>query len=340
MPHDQNTPKDTPQTTQPTNKQRVTRLAPSPTGALHLGNIRTFLINWTLARKNKWQIVLRIEDLDSPRVKQGASDQAIKDLTWLGLDWDRGPYHQLSDINSYNHPLDALREKKIIYPCPCSRKEIQLLQSAPQAGSHELRYPGTCKDKHTPSTIDLSDPKYAWRIRVPATPITITDQFAHTKTFDIAKDIGDFILKSKNAMPTYQIAVVIDDIKHHITDIVRGDDLYHSAARQSIVYNALQSVGLASAHRPNYWHLPLVLGPDRRRLAKRHGDSRLSMYRSAGVNVKFILGLMAYWCQFIPQKKPIDLKTWYQKFDLNKISKKPIIMQEEDHQWLLTSIKK
>src|SRR5262245_53444946 len=125
----------------------ITRLAPSPTGALHLGNARTFLINWMLARQNGWKIILRIEDIDGPRIKRGADQIAIEDLKWLGIDWDEGPVYQLPRMELYQRALQQLLESKLAYPCVCSRKEVELAASAPHAEDGASVYPGTCRGK-------------------------------------------------------------------------------------------------------------------------------------------------------------------------------------------------
>src|SRR5947207_7310291 len=125
----------------------VTRLAPSPTGALHLGNARTFLVNWLLARRHGWKIILRIEDLDGPRIKRGADAQAIEDLAWLGLDWDEGPIYQSSRRAVYQGAIDQLLRLGKAYPCVCSRKEVDLAASAPHAEDGATVYPGTCRDQ-------------------------------------------------------------------------------------------------------------------------------------------------------------------------------------------------
>ena len=143
-----------------------TRLAPSPTGALHLGNARTFLVNWALARQRGWEIVLRIDDLDGPRVKPGADTLAIDIMRWLGMDWDEGPYYQRSDLGRYEAALADLAERGLIYPCRCTRSQIQAASlSAPHAGQHELRYPGTCRPAR-PIAADaslLGQADVAWR---------------------------------------------------------------------------------------------------------------------------------------------------------------------------------
>ncbi len=170
-----------------------TRLAPSPTGALHLGNARTFLVNWALARQNGWEIVLRIEDLDGPRIKPGAADEAIGVLEWLGLDWDEGPVYQSHDLTPYREALATLGSAGAVYACRCTRKQIaQASLSAPHGDEHELRYPGTCRPAE-PTPVDATlltdkmlladatlpvDERVACRIRVPATVTTFVDQFA------------------------------------------------------------------------------------------------------------------------------------------------------------------
>ncbi len=320
--------------------KRVTRLAPSPTGALHLGNMRTFLINWVLARKQNWHIVLRIEDLDSPRIKPWAVQQSVDDLSWLGMDWDEGPYDQLSDLSVYEEAIAALLDSGALYPCSCSRKEIQQLQSAPQDGSHELRYPGICRHiDHEALLKDLTK-ESALRFIVPDEAIKFVDQIAGPQCINLYQTVGDFVLQSKNGLPTYQLAVVIDDIRHNVTDIVRGDDLLNSAARQILIYDKLENSGLVAfpLPRPNYWHLPLVLGPDGRRLAKRHGDSKISTYRELGVSAERIIGLMAFWCGFIDRKQPMSLAEFMDIFDLKLIPKSSVIMREDDHQWLISKI--
>ena len=163
--------------------QRTTRLAPSPTGALHLGNARTFLINWAMARQNAWKIVLRIEDLDSPRVKPWAKQQAVDDLTWLGMDWDTHAGFQLDDLKPYEQALDQLYQQHLVYPCQCTRKEIELAQSAPHGDEHELRYPGTCKPTEMTTLPSRQIDHAAWRVMIPDQCLEYVDGFAQAKAF-------------------------------------------------------------------------------------------------------------------------------------------------------------
>lgn len=308
--------------------QRVTRLAPSPTGALHLGNARTFLINWALARRNGWRIVLRIEDLDTPRTKAGADQQAIDDLRWLGMDWDDGPHYQVADLSPYEAALSELDRKRLTYACTCTRSEIQAAQSAPHAGDHELRYPGTCRDRPAGS-IDGATPK-AVRVRVDDQMVTFTDAFAGDQQHVPGEQVGDFVIATKAGLPAYQLAVVVDDHRQGVTDVVRGDDLLRSAARQLLLYRML-----SFGPEPTYTHVPLVLGPDGRRLAKRHGDTRIAAYRERGVAAERVIGLLAFWCGLCPAPTPLPIGEFLDRFDLSKLPHKPVTMTEENEAWLL-----
>jgi glutamyl-tRNA synthetase len=303
-----------------------TRLAPSPTGALHLGNARTILINWALARQQGWQIVLRIEDLDGPRVKPGAAAEAIDILQWLGLDWEEGPYYQRQDLSPYRAALERLAAQGDIYPCRCTRREIEAAAlSAPHGDEHELRYPGTCRPA-TPTPVtpeQLDDPGVAWRLRVPEGVTVFEDQFAGRHEHDIQSTSGDFLVATKEGLPSYQLAVVVDDARQQIDRIVRGDDLLASTHRQLLLQ---QRLGITQ--RPQYFHLPLVVGEDGRRLAKRHGDSRISHYRSEGVPADRIIGLLAQWCGI--DREVTTAAEFAEHFELARLTHEPAVFTPGD----------
>ncbi|QEG37640.1 tRNA glutamyl-Q(34) synthetase GluQRS [Bythopirellula goksoeyrii] len=307
--------------------QHRTRLAPSPTGALHLGNARTFLVNWALARQQGWQIVLRIEDLDGPRIKQGAAEEAIDILTWLGLDWDEGPFYQLADLTPYTAALEKLGSQGDIYPCACTRKQIEEASlSAPHDDDHERRYPGTCRPpKRVPiSNQQLLQEGTALRLRVPPGDVTFVDEFAGEQAWNVEQLVGDFLVGTKLGLPGYQLAVVVDDARQGITQIVRGDDLLSSTPRQLILYEKL---GLGPV--PLYTHLPMVVGEDGRRLAKRHGDTRLSYYREKGVTPERILGLLAHWCG-LDEQREMTAKEFAQNFELSNLPREQIVYTPSD----------
>lgn len=322
----------------------VTRLAPSPTGALHLGNARTFLINWALAKQQGWRVVFRIEDLDGPRIDPQASQGAIDTLTWLGLDWEGEPLYQSHDLAPYRDALANLYRHGAIYPCTCTRKEIVNAQSAPHEDEHELRYPGTCRppeaspretgpkasDSSSPHEVFLQESATAWRVAVPDEPLTYQDVIHGQQSFNIQQQVGDFVVASKAGLPAYQLAVVVDDARQGVTQVVRGDDLLGSACRQLYLYQILDLSPI-----PTYTHLPLVLGPDGRRLAKRHGDTRVSTYRQRGVTARRIIGLLARWSRITDRYDEMSAQTFAQQFDLTKLGHDPITMTQEDEAWLL-----
>lgn len=308
-----------------------TRIAPSPTGALHLGNARTFLVNWAIARQQGWEIVLRVEDLDGPRVKAGAAEEAIDLLQWLGIDWDEGPYFQLNDLTPYEQALEKLAKDGAIYPCSCTRKQIEATSlSAPHVGEHEMRYPGTCRPAEaTSALLQSDDEQVAWRVRVRDGEIGFVDEFAGTQQFDVQQTVGDFLVRTKAGLPSYQLAVVIDDARQGIDQIVRGDDLLSSTSRQILLVELLELGTL-----PTYTHLPLVIGTDGRRLAKRHGDSRLTHYRELGVTPERIIGLLAEWSG-CGTRQEMAASEFLNRFELGRLSSEAIVFDSADDAWLL-----
>ncbi|QNN20950.1 tRNA glutamyl-Q(34) synthetase GluQRS [Planctomycetales bacterium ZRK34] len=306
-----------------------TRLAPSPTGALHLGNARTFLINWAMARRAGWRIVMRLEDLDGPRIKHDADRAALDTLAWLGLDWDDGPYYQRADLTRYHAALDQLAAAGEIYRCTCTRSQIESAQSAPHADAHELRYPGTCRTpRGTTTKYEADDNDIAWRVHADDATIRFQDDFAGDQSHNVQQTVGDFVVASKAGLPAYQLAVVVDDAAQGVTHIVRGDDLLTSTARQIMLYRKL---GLGP--EPRYCHLPLVLGPDGRRLAKRHGDTRIGYYRGRSVPPEKIVGLLAEWCG-LGHRRPMSAVEFADEFDLNKLPHGPVTFTDDDDAWL------
>jgi glutamyl-tRNA synthetase len=327
----------------PPSTAEATRLAPSPTGALHLGNARTFLINWALARQNGWRILLRIEDLDGPRVKPGAIEGTVDTLRWLGLDWDWGPVIQSHDLSPYREAMASLASRALAYPSDLSRAQIEnriehgaderagdLALSAPQEGAAESFFPLSLRPRLAPRAFD--DDGTNWRFATPPGPVAFQDQFAGARRSSPAQAIGDFIIWTRRAQPAYQLAVVVDDHRQGVTQIVRGDDLLDSAARQLLLYRAL---GLAP--EPAYTHLPLVRGPDGRRLAKRHGDTRVDHYRAKGVAPERLIGLIAHWCGILRAPAPLSGAEFRAALRLDTIPRSDIVFTREADAWLLAN---
>jgi glutamyl-tRNA synthetase len=267
----------------------VGRLAPSPTGRLHLGHARTFLLAWWHARSRGGRVVLRMEDLDQGRVVPGAADAILRDLEWLGLDWD-GPVRVQSDgIEAIDAAVRSLVDRGLAYACVCTRGDIRAAQSAPQAGATEIPYPGTCRGRFASvREAERAVGKPAGiRFAVPDRAVRIEDGIAGTVEFDVAKEAGDFLVARRGGAPAYQIAVVVDDDRDGVTEVVRGDDLLPSAARQWLLGEAL---GLP---HPSYFHVPLVTDEHGRRLAKREDDLSLGELRERGVDARAVVGWAA-----------------------------------------------
>lgn len=267
----------------------VGRLAPSPTGKLHLGHARSFLLAWWSARAQFGKVRLRLEDLDGERARPEYVDACKRDLEWLGLDWDGEPRVQSTGLANIVAAARALERRGLAYPCVCTRGDLRAAASAPQAGTTELRYPGTCRDRDW-SAHGLQDAprsSAALRFRVDAGKVTVLDAFAGAKDFDVAQEVGDFVILRRDEIPSYQLAVVVDDAEDEVTEVVRGDDLLPSAARQLLLERAL---GLETKR---YVHVPLVTDCAGRRLAKRADDLGLSTLREAGVDPRAIVGWVA-----------------------------------------------
>jgi glutamyl/glutaminyl-tRNA synthetase len=259
------------------------RLAPSPTGLLHLGHARTFWTAQERARASSGTLVLRNDDIDSTRFKLEFVSQMVEDLRWFGFEWQEGldcggafgPYSQSERRSFYVAALEKLRAGGFIYPCTCSRKDIRDAASAPNAGDDEGPiYPGTCRQNRKSEIVNR---KFSWRFRVPdGETVSFTDGNCGEQKFVAGKDFGDFVVWRHDDVPAYQFACVVDDAAMDITEVVRGADLLVSTARQLLLYRALK---LAP---PNFFHCALVLDEKGQRLAKRHDALSLRALREQG----------------------------------------------------------
>jgi glutamyl-tRNA synthetase len=294
-------------------------LAPSPTGAQHVGNARTYLIAWLAARAAGGDVVLRIEDIDSPRIKAGAAQQAMDDLRWLGLDWDEGPIVQTERLSHYTAALDELRRQELVYPCTCSRNDVERAASAPHAEHEGAVYPGTCSARRNADAESTGQP-YTWRCRADRMVPEFEDGFRGPTTADRSLCGGDYVVWKSARTPAYQLAVVVDDAAQGITEVIRGDDLVPSTPRQLLLY---QLLGLPA---PRFAHVPLVVGPDGRRLAKRHGDTRLSALRAAGVRPEALVGLLAWSCGWLSAPEPVTPVELIPVFRLDALPAQPFVL--------------
>ena len=308
------------------------RLAPSPTGALHLGNARSFLLAWLSARQQGGEIFLRVEDIDSPRVKPEAVHQTIEDLRWLGLNWDQSdlqkdaePILQSDRMPRFLAMLEELVQAGRLYVCRCSLKDVAEAASAPHdTGLPALEgdiYPGTCRDACLkPKLME----KYAWRWNFDDAEVKWKDRLRGLQRANPARQLGDYVIakfQDGALVPAYQLAVVVDDNDQGITEVVRGDDLIFSTYRQLAILDHFNWTP------PNYIHVPLVVGPDGRRLAKRHGDTRLSFFREAGIRAESIVGYLAHSIGLINQRVDVTARELIGELDWSKISTAPTVFE-------------
>jgi len=277
------------------------RLAPSPTGYLHLGHARTFWRAQARARARGGTLILRNEDMDAARFKMEFVEAMLEDLRWFGLAWSEGPdvggahapYNQSERMEIYRAALDQLRAQNLIYPCVCSRKDIQAAVTAPHLGDEELVYPGTCRPKEGDQQQVTSDTNSepsafsrtthhasrssAWRFRVSdGETISFHDGNFGRQSFVAGRDFGDFVVWRGDGVPAYQLACVVDDAAMRITEVVRGADLLLSTARQLLLYRAL---GMPA---PDFFHCELLCDDAGQRLAKRHDALSLRQLRARG----------------------------------------------------------
>lgn len=260
------------------------RLAPSPTGLLHVGHARTFWLAHQRARERGGVLVLRNEDLDSSRARPEFVAAFIEDLRWLGCDWQEGPdvggpfgpYSQSERMDRYREAFERLRDAGWVYPCTCSRKDIQSAITAPHAADDEPIYPGTCRGRGA-SGLPVGM-RVSWRFRVPdGRRIEFDDSGQGRQAMVAGDDFGDFVVWRHDGVPSYQLACVVDDAAMGITEVVRGADLLVSTARQILLYEAL------GERLPAFHHCDLVLDASGARLAKRHDSVSLRALRAAGI---------------------------------------------------------
>lgn len=288
------------------------RLAPSPTGLLHLGHARSFLLAWWSARSQGGSIRLRLEDLDTSRVRPEFIEATYEDLRWLGLDWDGEPLLQSDRAATLRETADQLLRDGLAYPCICTRSEIRDALSAPHGPDGSSPYPGTCRDRYatTRAAREDSGRDPALRFITPHPTLRITDHFAGVVELSPHADLGDFPITSRDGQVAYHLAVVLDDAHQGITEVLRGDDLMPSCGPQALLQAALD------LPRPRWIHVPLVHGPDGERLAKRSDSLSLRAIRDAGVSPAHLVRWLALTCG-LPDLGPCTPKQALSVFDLD-----------------------
>lgn len=252
-------------------KQVITRFPPSPTGFLHVGNARTAVFNWLYARHMQGKFVLRIEDTDRQRFTQKAIDVIFESLEWLGIDWDEGPFYQTQRLDIYNEFIEKLIESGHAYYCTCTPEKIEAMRKKAMASGGKPRYDGTCRDK------GLAKTEYAVaRFKAPQVGTTVVEDVIKGNIVFQNDELDDFVLVRGDGIPTYNFAVVIDDISMNVNTVIRGDDHVMNTPKQMLIYKAVGSP------LPVFGHVPMVLGKDRTRFSKRHGAVSVTAYRDMG----------------------------------------------------------
>ena len=299
------------------------RYAPSPSGRMHLGNLCCCLLAWLSAKSKGGQVLLRIEDLDTLRCPRVFADAIVDDLAWLGLSAD-GPDpvpYQSERSELYQHYYDVLADRGLVYPCFCSRSQLHAA-SAPHRSDGQVVYQGTCRGL-SPEEIAAKQKHKApaWRVQVPDEVIGFTDGHMGWYEENLARDCGDFYLRRGDDVFAYQLAVVVDDALMGVTEVVRGADLLSSTPRQLWLYREL---GLPA---PQFYHLPLLLAPDGRRLSKRDGDQSLANLR-ARFSPEEVVGRLAFAVGLQDAPRPRTPQSLVSDFSWARIPKHDILLPE------------
>ncbi len=299
--------------------QVVGRFAPTPSGRMHLGNVFSALMAWLAVRSADGRMVLRIEDLDTRAQNPQVAQDLMRDLEWLGLDWDEGPYYQSQRRDLYQAAVDDLAAHGLTYPCFCSRADLHAA-SAPHASDGTYIYQGTCRGLTPEQVAEKTTARPpATRLIVPAATdpagaIAFTDAVYGPQREVLASECGDFIIRRSDGVFAYQLVVVVDDGLMGINQVVRGMDLLGSCARQTYLARLL------GFQPPAYAHVPLLVAPDGRRLAKREKDLDLGALRAAGVSPQQICGALAAAAGFIEPGQKSSPQELIEAFSWEKLA--------------------
>jgi glutamyl-tRNA synthetase len=301
-----------------------TRFAPSPTGSLHIGGARTAIFNWLFARHFGGKYILRIEDTDRSRSTEQSITEILDSMSWLGLDWDEGPYRQSERIAIYQNHAQQLLESGKAYRCYCSAEEIESRRKEAQKQGRIYRYEGTCRQlgshaEGKPFAIRLMTPEWG--------SIEVDDLTRGTIIFD-AKEIDDFIVQKTDGFPTYNFAVVVDDAEMEISHIIRGDDHLPNTPKQVLIYEAF------SYNVPKIAHVSTILGSDKAKLSKRHGATSVIAYRESGYLPDALVNYLARLGWSFGDQEIFSKRELIEKFTLENVGKSPAVFNPEKLIWL------
>ena len=297
--------------------QTVGRFAPSPSGRMHLGNVLCALLAWLSARHQNGAFLLRIEDLDAMRCPRSYADLIMDDLRWLGLDWDGEVPYQSERAPIYEKYEQILREKGLLYPCFCSRAALHAA-SAPHLSDGRVLYAGTCRNL-TDAQRAAKTKTPCWRVAVPDEDVSFTDGLQGAYTQNLARGSGDFIVRRADGVYAYQLAVVTDDAQAGVTQVVRGSDLLSSTPRQIWLQRQL------GFPEPGYYHVPLLVAPDGRRLSKREKDLDMGALRNR-YTPEQLLGMLAHACGLLSHNESVRAGELAGEFSWQMVQKENIVI--------------
>jgi glutamyl-tRNA synthetase len=315
------------QTSQPV---RV-RFAPSPTGYLHVGGARTALYNWLFARRHGGVFILRIEDTDADRSKPELTEVILRSMKWLGLNWDEGPFFQSDRLERYRTLAAELEKRGSAYPCFCTVEELQARRAKAEAEKRAWKYDGVCRHLSEAERAErrAAGRPFVIRFRVPEAGSTKFDDQVFGSIEVANTDIEDFVLLRSDGQPTYHLGVVADDLDMRVTHVVRGADHLSNTPKQILMYMAMD------APPPIFAHLPLILGPDKQRLSKRHGATSVEAYRDQGILPESLVNFLALLGWTPPGGKEIvPLAEMVQSFELTAVSKSNAVFDPEKLAWM------
>jgi glutamyl-tRNA synthetase len=301
------------------------RFAPSPTGFLHVGGARTALFNWLLARKQQGRFILRIEDTDVQRSTQESVDAILEGMTWLGLDWDEGPFYQSENFPLYKEYVQKLVDAGKAYRCYCSAEELEAKREKALQEGGKPKYDGTCRN--LPPQPDDGRP-YVVRFKAPQEGTTSwADLIKGTISFENS-ELDDLIIQRSDGTPTYNFVVVIDDATMDITTVIRGDDHVNNTPRQILLYEALEKPV------PAFAHVPMILGADKARLSKRHGATSVMAYRDMGFLPEALVNYLVRLGWSYGDEEIFTLEDLIQKFSIENVGRSASVFNTDKLLWL------
>lgn len=313
-----------------TEKKIITRFAPSPTGYLHIGGARTALYNYLLAKKFGGKFILRIEDTDLERSTDEAIQAILDGMTWLGLNWDEGPYYQTKRFDLYNEAIEKLVAEKKAYPCFCSAESLDEKRKTAQANKIKYKYDRNCYHLSDAERIKklAAKEKHVIRFFSPDEEKIVIRDVVKGEVIIDAKELDDLIIKRSDGSPTYNFTVVVDDILMGITHVIRGDDHLNNTPRQIQLYQAM------NYKLPVFAHLPMILGPDKKKLSKRHGATSVMAYRDMGYLPHALLNYLVRLGWSFKDQEIFTMKEMIENFNLESCSPSAGVFNPEKLDWL------